>query len=148
MSDGKRVAGGRTYGKTDEIELNPGLYKVELKALMMKGLEITHLFENVAVKANEVNELAHNYKTGIAMIGATSASGLVDATVKIVDLNARKNVANGRTYTRETTNPKKFILNPGTYEVTLVTLGVHKGKRETFTIVVNEGETVQEMITF
>lgn len=148
MSDGKRVAGGRTYGKSDEIELNPGLYKVELKALAMKGLETSHLFENVGVKANGVNQIVHNFKTGIAMIGATSATGLVDATVRIVDVNARKTVANGRTYTRETNNPKKFVLTPGTYQVTLVTLGAHKGKKEAFTITVKEKETTTKITSF
>lgn len=148
MSDGKRVAGSRTYGKTVEIELNPGMYSVELKALVIKGLDISHRFQNVEVKSNEANEIEHNFKTGIAMIGATSAAGLVDATVKIIEVNTNKNVAASRTYTRETNNPREFILNPGTYEVRLVALGDHKGKKESFTITVKENETVTKITTF
>lgn len=148
LSDDKRGIGSRTYGKSEEIELNPGLYNVKLQALVMKGLETFHIFENVEVKANEVTEIVHNFKTGTAMIGATSATGLVDATISIMALNASKAIANGRTYTRATNNPKKFILNPGIYKVTLVTLGKHKGKKETFTITVNENETTTKITTF
>ena len=147
-TDGKRVSGGRTYGRSKAFELNPGMYQVEIKALAMKGAKISHLFENVEVKANEVNDIEHNFKTGIAMIGATSAAGLVDASINIVEVGAKRSIAGGRTYTRETSNPKKFVLTPGTYEVTLVALGAHKGKKETFTIVVKEGETISKITTF
>ena len=82
------------------------------------------------------------------MIGATSATGLVDAVVRIVDVSANKAIANVRTYTKETNNPKKFMLNPGKYEITLTTLGVHKGKKESFMITVNENETITKIITF
>ena len=82
------------------------------------------------------------------MIGATSATGLVDAVVRIVDVSGNKAIASGRTYTKENNNPQKFILNPGNYEITLTTLGVHKGKKESFMITVNENETITKIITF
>ncbi|MGI9544328.1 MAG: vWA domain-containing protein [Cyclobacteriaceae bacterium] len=144
----KRITGGRTYGRTDEFELNPGTYDVEVVALNMKGLGIKHRIENVVVKANKEVSVAHDYKSGIAMIGATSSSGLVDAVIKILEATTNKNVASGRTYTRETTNPNKIILNPGTYSITLTALGDHKGKKETFTAIVKEGETVEKITTF
>ncbi|GJM34213.1 MAG: hypothetical protein DHS20C18_32140 [Saprospiraceae bacterium] len=144
----KSVAGGRTYGKVDEYEVNPGVYDVEVAALIIEGVATSHKYENVEVKANGNTEVKHNFKSGIAMIGAKSASGLVDAVVKVIEVNTKKNVASGRTYTRETNNPKKFTLNPGTYEVTLVALGDHKGKKETYTLVVKAGETMEKMTTF
>ncbi|MEZ4746901.1 MAG: VWA domain-containing protein [Calditrichia bacterium] len=148
MSGGKRVASGRTYGKPIELELNPGLYSVEMKVLNIDGLATSHVIENVEVKAAETREITHSFKSGVAMIGATSATGLVDAVVRIVDVSANKAIANGRTYTKETNNPKKFMLNPGKYEITLTTLGVHKGKKESFMITVNENETITKIITF
>ncbi|MCB9035695.1 MAG: VWA domain-containing protein [Lewinellaceae bacterium] len=147
-ADGKNVAGGRTYGKPDVYEVNPGLYDVEVRALVIEGLENAHRIENVEVRANEVTEVEHHFKSGTAMIGATSAAGLVDAVVKIVEVNSKKNVAGGRTYTSESSNPKKFLLTPGIYEVTLTALGVHKGKNETFAIVVKEGETLEKVVGF
>lgn len=82
------------------------------------------------------------------MIGANSASGLVDAVIKIKDVNTNKSAASGRTYTSPSSNPKKFILIPGTYEVTLTALGDHKGKKETFTIVVKQGASTEKIIKF
>ncbi len=147
-SDRKSVARGRTYGKSDLYEVNPGLYDVEVKALVMKGMEIAYLFENVEVKGNDTIDLEHNFKTGIAMIGANSTTGLVDAVVNIYEVESKKNVANGRTYTSENNNPKQFLLNPGTYEVKVTALGEHKGKQDTFTIIVKEGETVEKISKF
>jgi len=145
---GKNVTTGRTYGKSSVSELNPGRYDIEVKALTIEGLETTYRMENVDVKANEIKYVEHNFKTGIVMIGAKSANGLVDAVINIVEANAKINVANGRSYTLESSNPEKFILNPGTYQVTLSALGDYKGKKETFTIVIKEGETIEKITNF
>lgn len=147
-TDGKNVAGGRTYGKPDVYEVNPGLYDVEVKAMQIEGPAITHRIENVEVRAGETQELEHNFKSGTALIGAQSGGSLVDAVVKIVDAGSRKTVANGRTYSSESSNPKQFLLNPGAYQVELSALGEHKGKKETFTLVVKEGETVKKVVEF
>ncbi len=147
-SDGKSAARGRTYGRSDVYEVNPGIYDVKVQALVMKGLETKKLIENVEVKGNDTIYVEHNFKTGIALIGANSASGLVDAVVKIAEVESKTIVASGRTYTRETNNPKQFLLNLGTYEVSLTTLGIHKGKKDKFTIIVKEGETVEKTSSF
>jgi len=145
---GKSVSRSRTYGKTREMEVSPGIYAVEFQGLVIKGLETKHTMENVEIKAGEVTKVQHNFRTGIALIGAKSATGLVDATINIKEVNSGTNVANGRTYTGESSNPKEFILNPGTYTVTLTALGEHKGKKETFAMVVKQGETVEKIIGF
>ena len=147
-SDGKSAARGRTYGRPDIYDINPGIYDIEIKALAMKGMEITKIIENIEVKGNDTITVEHNFKTGIAMIGANSSSGLVDAGVYIKEINSKKNVANGRTYTSETSNPRKFLLNPGTYEVKVMAFGEHKGKEETFTIIVKKGETIENISNF
>ncbi|MCB9288873.1 MAG: VWA domain-containing protein [Lewinellaceae bacterium] len=147
-ADGKSAAAGRTYGRPKEFELNPGRYDVEVKAMKIEGPEITHRIEKVEVRANETQAVEHNFKSGIARIGAQSAGNLVDAVVKIVDPASKKNVAGGRTYTSESSNPRPFTLNPGTYEVTLTALGEHKGKSESFILEVKEGETVEKVINF
>lgn len=142
------VAQGRTYGKFDEYELNPGTYSVEMTAMVMKGINITHRIENVEVEANQTNEIIHNFESGIAFIGAASSTGLVDAVVNVIEINSNKAVDASRTYTSESSNPKKFILNPGTYKITLTALGEHKGKKESFNLTVKEGETVEKITTF
>lgn len=144
-----RVAGGRTYGRVKEFELSPGLYDVELQAVAnMEGLQTTNRQTHIEIKPNGTSEVEHNFLSGIAIIGIKKGEDLVDATVNIVEVNSKKHIAGGRTYTSPNSNPKKFILNPGKYEVTMETLGAHKGKKETFVITIEQGKTLEKVILF
>ncbi|MCB0462683.1 MAG: VWA domain-containing protein [Flavobacteriaceae bacterium] len=146
---GKVVANTRTYGSTKTMEVPAGKYKVTFLALAIEGVNINHEIEDVEVKAGATTPLAHNFDSGTAMIGVQTSSGeLIDATVNFHEVNTKKNVAASRTYTSDSSNPRKFLLNPGTYNVKIVTLGAHKGKTETFTIEVKKGETVTKILTF
>jgi len=146
---GKVVANVRTYGKTQQMEVPADHYRITYQALALEGIEITAEIEDVEVKANATTPLTHDFASGVAMIGVKTASGeLIDATVNFYEKTTRKNVAAARTYTSESSNPKKFLLNPGEYEVKIVTLGAHKGHTETFTITVKQGETVEKIITY
>ena len=145
---GKSVSGGRTYGKQTEYDIDPGMYNVELKAMVIDGVANKVVLENVEVKANEVKNVEHNFQSGIVMIGANSSSGLVDATVSIIDVNTKKSISGGRTYQTSDSNPKEYLLSPGTYEVILKALKEHQGKSETFTIDVKAGETLNKITNF
>ena len=146
VDTGKNVARGRTYGKARTMEVSPGLYNVEMKVLGIKGSVIEHTVNNVEVMAGETSTISHNFESGIAKIGVQNADGLVDATVNIIDLNTNKNVARGRTYTRTTSNPKEFVLNPGNYEVIVKPVsGANKGETEKFNIEVKAGEQIERI---
>ena len=148
-NNNKVAATTRTYGKSKQMEVPAGKYRITYSALNLKGLDIHVEVEDVEVKANATNAIFHDFKSGIAMIGVKTASGeLIDATVNVHEKNSGKNVAGNRTYTSESSNPKQFLLNPGTYEVRVITLGAHKGNNSTFTITVKEGETVEKITTF
>lgn len=142
------VTGGRTYGRPKAFELNPGVYDLKLQALVVAGSGQTKRLENIVVRGNEVEEVEHNFQSGIAMIGANSPTGLVDAVVKIIDSGTQKNVAGGRTYTSASNNPRKFVLTPGKYEVTLNALGDHSGQKKTFELTVEAGGEVERMVQF
>jgi Ca-activated chloride channel homolog len=146
--DGKTISSGRTYGKPKVYEINPGVYDVEITAMVIEGMETTHRMENVTISAGETKALEHNFKSGIAMVGAKSAKGLVDAGVNIKNNKTKQSMANGRTYTSASSNPKKFILTPGTYEVTITAFKEFNGKKQTFTMVVKEGATTEQVINF
>jgi len=146
---GKVAANTRTYGKTKQMEVPAGKYKITYQALNMEGIEIYTEVDNVEIKGNAINSVSHDFKSGIAMIGVKSKSGeLIDATVNFFEKTTGKNVAGARTYTSKSSNPKKFILSPGTYTVKIVTLGAHKGNSDTFSITVKEGETVEKIMTY
>ena len=145
----KVVASTRTYGKSKKMEVPAGHYRITYSALNLKGLDINKEMEDVEVKANTTKAIFHDFKSGVALIGVTTKSGeLIDATVNVHDKTSGKNVAGNRTYTSKSSNPKEFLLNPGTYEVRVITLGAHKGQKSTFTITVKQGETVEKTITF
>ena len=94
-------------------------------------MKLNTVLKNVEVKAGETNEVEHNFKSGIAMIGVKSGGKLLDGAVTVYEINTNTNVASGRTYKSESNNPMKFIVNPGTYKViTMPVYGDHKGKRK------------------
>lgn len=146
------VASGRSYTSASSnprsFKLTPGTYNVELEALVINGLGRKHTIEGLVVTANETTTAEHLFRSGIAMIGAASTDGLVDAMVEIREATSNTSVAGARTYTSDSNNPKQFILNPGNYQVTLRALGAHSGKTETFSIVVEEGKTTEKITTF
>ncbi|NBC64056.1 MAG: hypothetical protein GVY07_00155, partial [Bacteroidetes bacterium] len=117
--DGSTAAAGRTYGEADDYELNPGSYDVEVAALGLEGSEISYRFEDVTVGGGEINKIEHDFKSGTVRIGINGSFGLVDARIIITDTTNGTVVANGRSYTSESSNPRSFTLTPGTYNVEL-----------------------------
>ncbi|HMQ88472.1 MAG TPA: VWA domain-containing protein [Flavilitoribacter sp.] len=144
----KPVASGRTYGRPLDMEVDPGTYDLLIKALALEGADIEYKMENVEIKAGEVKTLSHAFASGVALIGVKSGGELADATVFFTDVKTGKNVAGGRTDTADTSNPKKFLLTPGTYSVAVTTLGKHKGHKDTFQIEVKAGQTVEKNLSF
>ncbi|GAA0877110.1 hypothetical protein GCM10009119_00780 [Algoriphagus jejuensis] len=142
------AAVGRTYNRPKEYELSPGLYDVRILALIISG-EKEYLVKNIEVKPGETLELAHDFKTGIAKIGAVHGSDLVDATVSIRLAATKENVAGMRTYTAASSNPREFILTPGDYEVTVIAVPKeYAGKKEVFQMKIVAGETFEKTINF
>ena len=149
VNTGKVVANTRTYGRSKTMEVPAGNYKITFQALVMKGNDTFFEVDNIEVKSNATTPITHNFETGIAMIGVKTASGeLIDAGVNFLDVNSGKRVTGARTYTSDKSNPREFLLNPGTYKVEIKSLGAHVGKNKTITIEVKKGETVTEIITF
>jgi len=144
----KSVSSTRTYGTEKVMEVNPGVYDIVIQALVIDGLEIKHTIPNVELAAGETKEIKHTFESGILIIGAKSAQGLVDAIIKIKEVNTKKEVASRRTYTSSSSNPKKFILNPGKYEITLKGLAGYAGKTQTFIVDLKTGDTVEKVANF
>ena len=149
---GATIAGGRSYTSESSnpkyFMITPGTYNAKLTAIGIEGLETVHTIEGLVVTDNEVTYAEHLFKSGTLMVGSTSSDGLVDAMVRVVEVNSNTTVAGARTYTSESSNPRKFILNPGTYQVTLSALGSYAGKTETFSVAVEEGATIEKITSF
>lgn len=147
-NESKSVAGGRTYGEEVLYDISPGTYDIKLTALKINGSATVKVVKNVIVKPGETTEVMHEFETGTAKIGALGTNGLMDATINIVDVHTNRSVGGSRTYTSESSNPKVFLVNPGTYKVTLVGVGEFKGEKRSFEMTIAKGETFEKMVQY
>ena len=144
--NGKVVSSARTYNAPKEVEVNPGIYKVTIQALgTMEGIHTLKEFTNVNIESGEVTPLSNDFKSGDFQIYTKVKGENIDAVVTIIEANSGKNLAGSRTYTRGA----KFLLNPGTYKVKVVPIGVHKAKKtQIITMEVKQGELITKEVNF
>jgi len=151
-STGTVVATGRSYTTESSnpriFTLTPGTYNVEVEAVEIEGLGRTQVYEGLVVEENKEIINQHLIESGIAMIGATSSGELVDAMVRIVETSTNTPVSASRTYTSESSNPRRFVLSPESYVITVTGLGDYSGSEEEIPIVVEAGKTVEEIVIF
>lgn len=140
---GKSIAGGRTYGKPRIVEVNPGTYDITIQALRMKGHHTNTTIEDVQLTGG-ILDIKHDFKTGKLYINPTLDGTSIDCTSKVVDTSTGKSVAGGRTYQKGI----QYIINPGTYEVTVRPVRVKGKKPKTITVEVKQGEDVKKEIKF
>ena len=141
----KVVATGRTYGRVKELEVNPGTYKVEFQALVMKGLHTYHEVQDIVVTAGEVTEISHDFSTGTLFVDAKVGEKSIDSMVTVKEKDSGQNIDGSRTYDRGT----EFLLNPGTYTVKATPLGNYKDRKsQNFTVEVKAGESIKKTLNF
>ena len=81
-------------------------------------------------------------------MGALSENVLVDATVNVKEAKTGEAVAGGRTYAKPESNPKRFVLSPGAYIVTVNALKLEEKPSRSFEVEVKEGETAKIEASF
>ncbi|MEM7009520.1 MAG: hypothetical protein AAF462_10340, partial [Thermodesulfobacteriota bacterium] len=148
----EKVGQGRTYKKENTnpmiLTLEPGIYNVEVASVEIEG-KPTQVLEGIEIVAGERVEKVVDYSSGTIKIGVTKGQKRIDAVVKVIDANTGENVAQGRSYTGEKTNPKVFDLEPGTYNVLVEPVGIKDNPSQTFeNIEVAAGETVEKTAEF
>ena len=115
---GARVAGGRSYVSASSnprvFRLPAGDYRVEIGSVEISGKPTATLAATVL--AGERSEVGHGFASGTLVVGAWLGDERVDATVAVYDAAAGR-VASGRTYTGESSNPKTFVVPPGSYRL-------------------------------
>lgn len=147
----ERVAGGRTYRAPTSnprlIELTAGTYDVRVSSVEIKSGPVAE-FPGVVVTGGARTDLAHEYTSGMLKVGAVQGGVLVDAVVAVRQPATGEQVAGGRTYTADTSNPKAFELIPGTYTVRVAAVRLDGQPEETLEVTVVAGETVERTVTF
>ncbi|MEZ5597870.1 MAG: VWA domain-containing protein [Pseudomonadales bacterium] len=147
ISDGDSVVSQtRTYGGTKDMQVPPGIYTGTVQALAVEGTVTSFDLDEFEVAAGSTTEVTHTFNTGIAMIGVRMGEELVDAAISIADRQTRKNVAGSRTYTSSNSNPRRFVLTPGSYSVKYSSLGRHKGHSGSFDMDIEAEGTFERVI--
>lgn len=147
----ERVEGGRTYvserSNPAVYRLTAGTYDVEIRSVEIAG-EQRHRFEGIVVEPGGRAERLHEFKSGTLRVSAVSGSDLVDAVVRIYDLDAGTAVDQGRTYTSSNSNPKTFTVPPGHYRVEVKAVRLEGRPEREIEVTVEAGQTVERNVDF
>ena len=147
----KEVAAGRTYVSEETnpktFELTAGTYDVTLSAVEMTDRPKVG-FEGVVVEGQEQTDLSHDFTSGELRIGAREGADLLDVVVSVRNAEAGKEVARGRTYTKAKSNPASWILQPGTYRVSIKPVKREDLAKTEIEVTVVAEDTVEEMVDF
>lgn len=116
---GETAANGRTYTHAEtnptSIPLADGRYQVMAKAVRLAG-EIERRFE-IEIEGGNTVEKTLDFSTGELSIGVTKNGELSDAVFEVFLPGTETEVASGRTYKGEKSNPAKVRLTAGSYDV-------------------------------
>jgi Ca-activated chloride channel family protein len=145
------VASGRTYTSSTHnpatVRLSAGSYRVEVETVEIEG-KPTHQFATALLEPRGRIELSHEFTSGALAVGAVMGSDLVDATVRVIDLESGKAVAGGRTYTSPNSNPKTYFLEPGRYRVEVKAVRLEGKPSRQLEATVEAGATIDLMAEF
>lgn len=148
--ESETVVSNRTYesAATNPMnkELAPGVYDVIINSVTIKGITSKAIIGRVHIKPNETTSLVHEFQSAELSVGASFKGALCDAAVDIYSLDTKHSVEARRTYASASSNPKKFILSPGTYEVTVKGIKVEGDPEEVFKITIQNGEKVERWV--
>jgi Ca-activated chloride channel family protein len=138
----------RTYTKpeTNPAKLNipPGSYDLVIASVEISG-KPEKKYSNIELGSAGNQKFAHNFESGELTVGAAQGSLLVDAVVSIINTKTGKSVATGRTYQSADSNPKTFILEPGSYRVELNPVKPAGLSKKNFTVEVPAGGHAEQM---
>ncbi len=116
---GEELGGGRTYATPDTnprlIPLPDGKFDVRVQAVGFQG-DISRTFTIEIVDGGLVERVA-DFSTGELTISVSRNGELSDAVYKVKLPGGGAEVATGRTYANERSNPAKVRITSGTYEV-------------------------------
>lgn len=148
----ENIAQSRTYSSSKSnpktFEVPPGVYNIIVEPLGIKGIA-PQTYDGIEVKAGETVEETAQFSSGTLKVGAFEGEKLMDAIVYITRSDSSEQVGQGRTYKSSKSNPKVFELSPGTYNVSVKSLGITNNPVVEFKgLEIKPGETVVKEAQF
>ncbi len=143
------VAAGRTYtSEPKSLRLVPGTYNLEIQPLAVEGMDKFTINDVVVNSGDKETFIEHEFDAGTLRIGTKQGGTLIDSTVTVFDAATGASIAAGRTYVSSTSNPRQFIIKPGTYRVAVKPLNPKGLSPKEITVTVKKGETTEQMLSF
>lgn len=127
-----------------KFKVLPGAYDVEIKAIEIAGDPVFRI-ENQTLGATPLS-LKHNFSSGELSIGARKGGELIDCTVYVYLKKTGKQVAGGRTYTSDKSNPKSFTLEAGTYRAEVRPVKLKDLQQKTIEVEVKVNDTTAQTL--
>lgn len=145
----KVVSGARTYSSKPAIlRIPPSKYYVEIMPLKVLGLEKFTIKDVVVKPGDEETLVEHDFEAGILKVGTKKDSDLIDSVVKIIDIKTGKVVGGSRTYTSSSSNPRPYLVKPGTYRIRGQAVRPKGIPPKEITVTIKKGETIERMIDY
>jgi len=145
------IASNRTYNtpanNPKELRVPAGVYDIEISSVEISGKPKMR-WEGVEIGGSTAVERSHDFATGSLRIGATAGGKLVDVVVIIKPRDDKQTVAQGRTYSSPSSNPKAFTLGAGSYEVNLSPVKSKDLQPAKFDVELAPGATVERIVEF
>ena len=133
------TASGRTYRSAENnprvLRVAAGTYDVAIRSVEIENAAEPQL-ERIVVNGGQRSDVAHEFASGDLQVGVRRGDVLVDAVVRVHDETGR-NVAGGRTYVSDTSNPKSFVLVPGSYTIRISEI---RGEEREMSVVLTQGQ--------
>ena len=143
----EEMASGRTYTSESsnpaKVRLTSGRYDVRVHLLEVANKPWIEL-GTIEIEPQGQRAVQHAFESGSLRIGAVRGAERADALVYVIDQESGKTIAQGRTYTGPSSNPKSFELLPGQYRVKSRTVGKDRVEREIEVTVEAGGQLSQD----
>lgn len=144
------VARGRTYRRPETnprtFPLADGSYDVDIAPVGLRAHPAQQLTGLIIANGAKV-ERTVSVDTGELIVAVTRNGQLSDATISVKEQGAAKAVETGRSYTDAKSNPRRFRLPPGSYDLEVLALELEN--RPTYpldTAVVTPGGQVERSL--
>ncbi len=145
----KRVEGGRTYtgekSNPKSVSLTSGLYDVEIGSVEISSSP-KYRWDSVTIAPDSTTVLQYEFQSAVMQVGVVTGSELVDAVIHVRDRSTRKEIARGRTYVKDTSNPKTFTVPPGDYTVHIKALKFDGNPEREFDLSVAAADSVRKIL--
>ncbi|MCB1022974.1 MAG: VWA domain-containing protein [Acidobacteria bacterium] len=143
------IASGRTYTTDGKVlRVVPGKYYVQVSPLRVLGYDKFDIRDVIVNPGDKETFVEKDFAAGTLKIGTKRGAVLIDSMTTIIAADGGTVVGGSRTYTAASSNPRTYVIKPGTYKIKVAAIRPKGIPPKEITITVKKGETVERMIEY